>query len=60
MTIKVKHLVADFPSPKAVPDGNSLEEIVNAYLAPLNPTNVLNVIYEREGSQYAARVIYQS
>jgi hypothetical protein len=44
MMIKTKQFQANFLRPLATPDGSSLEEIVNTFLATLDAKDVLDVI----------------
>ena len=42
--IKVKTFASALLSPLATPDGTSLEELLNVFLATLEPKNVLDVL----------------
>lgn len=44
--IKTKTFESHLLSPLATPDGSSLEELVNAFLATLEPKHVLDVLKE--------------
>jgi hypothetical protein len=44
--IKTKTFASALLSPLVVPDGSSLEELVNAFLATLDPKDVLDVLKE--------------
>ena len=43
-TVKTKNFSSDLLSPKATPDGTSLEELVNTFLATLDPKDILDVM----------------
>jgi hypothetical protein len=44
MVVKTKNFESVDLKPKSVPDGSSLEELVNVFLATLDQKNVLDVV----------------
>jgi hypothetical protein len=53
MTVKSKHFEADDLTPKATPDGTSLQELVNVFLATLAEKNIVDVQF---GSSMAGHI----
>lgn len=53
MIIKSKHFESDLLSPKPTPDGSSLEELTNVFLATLVEKNIVDVQF---GSAMAGHI----
>ena len=43
-TVKIKEFQSALGSPLATPDGTSIEELVNAFIVSITPSNLLDVI----------------
>lgn len=42
--LKIKEFQSSLQSPAVIPDGTSIEELVNAFLATLPPTKISDVV----------------
>ena len=57
--VKTKNFSASLFSPLPTPDGSSLEEIMNVFLATLAPKDVLDVLTETESTgKYGANTTH--
>lgn len=59
MTVKTRIIEADIPTSLPTPDGSSLEEKLNVFLATLNSKDVLDVIqHSFSSAKYGLRKTY--
>ena len=57
--VKTKHFSSTLQKPLATPDGTSLEEQVNTFLATLSKTDILDVLFDFASTgKYGASTLY--
>lgn len=65
MAVKTKHFASTLQQPATPPDGTSLEERVNAFVATLNQKDILDILFDFSSTgkygaskEYIAQVVY--